>query len=816
MRKRLIALMLMAAFVLEQTNVLTAFAAENNEYLPIYNEYGDEVSVQDVLEQRELGNNIAIYDPDGNTLNIDDIVTENSESSSANSSSSDTSASTDSTVYDNANSSGEYNPVYDEQGNEVNPVDVLAEAAMGNMIPIYDGAKNEINPHDLVGKLYDLYGSTFKYIPVYDENGNEIDWCGLLDNIDEWNARGFYTVTFIDSFDNSTIETYVVPKEESITELPTPPAHENYTFLDWIGNYNGIQKNEIVTAVYLESTAKLDVFGYIDNTDEFFEFYIYGTRRNTDGVLSTDLSQVQLALNEYTWIDEMGNTFVPNEDGNFVDQRGNIFIPSKESEVPKTTTGIPVVMLAGVGNTETAIGATNKNSTNTISSYKDFNTAKVTKDATKTTIRYALNVLIAKNPYLNFAAGPLVGLIEAAFDENAVTTNQLSEQIKDVDKHINKVQEELKNHNQNIADFTALASEFDELQKKSETLKTTIENLEIRLENGSISEDTYKKNVAALYNRSVYTDVYSAFYGATNAFKGKTSYTQRTIFDVAYEKQLGYVMFSGEALDCLAPYVLTQLEIYSEAYGNMNLVLNAYEDTKGGDAAVASRNKLYEYMAGDDTSPSVYQICADFYSNNDRYIFVDKSADSKNHIALKSNLTVNTSIASKYCKSGWLGGSINFPGELTGYTLSADQVNRLSEHCKGKKISILDYLENHVGFALEGIPEPLPFNYIFPVWMNPVRMMNPLDADASREELTRQIKAEEQYKEAFVTSFKKNCYLLTGPQEGYKENTKDGCIHRVNAVNASTVGAGSEVVDLFSRKNERPINDINVLIFQRK
>ena len=136
MRKRLIALMLMAAFVFEQTNVLTAFADENNEYLPIYNKYGDEVSVQDVLEQRELGNNIAIYDPDGNTLNIDDIVIENSESSSANSSSSDTSASTDSTVYDNANSSGEYHPVYDEQGNEVNPVDVLAETAMGNMFPI--------------------------------------------------------------------------------------------------------------------------------------------------------------------------------------------------------------------------------------------------------------------------------------------------------------------------------------------------------------------------------------------------------------------------------------------------------------------------------------------------------------------------------------------------------------------------------------------------------------------------------------------------------------------------------------------------------
>ena len=638
MRKRLIALMLMAIFAFEQTNVLTAFAEEYN-YMPIYDKYGNTVNVEDVLSSRDAGNNVTIFDSAGNEVNIDDVIAEAAERNKT-----DGSSSSSDNVYDNTNSSGEYHPVYDEQGNEVNPVDVLAEAAIGNMIPIYDGAKNEINPHDLVGKLYDLYGSTFKYIPVYDENGNEIDWCGLLDNIDEWNARGFYTVTFIDSFDNSTIETYVVPKEESITELPTPPTHENYTFLDWIGNYNGIQKNEIVTAVYLESTAKLDVFGYIDNTDEFFEFYIYGTRRNTDGVLSTDLSQVQLALNEYTWIDEMGNTFVPNEEGNFVDQRGNIFIPSKESEVPKTTTGIPVVMLAGVGNTETTVGATNKNSTNTISPNKDINAAKAANNVTKTAARYALNVLITKNPYLNFVAGPLLGLIEAAFDENAVTTDQLSEQIKDVDKHINKVQEELKNHNQNIADFTALASEFDELQKKSETLKTTIENLEIRLENGSISEDTYKKEVAALYNRSVYTDVYSAFYGATNAFKGNTSYTQRTIFDVAYEKQLGYVMFSGEALDCLAPYVLTQLKIYSEAYGNMNLVLNAYEDTKGKDAAVASRNKLYGYMAGDDTSPSVYQICADFYSNHDRYIFVDKSADSKNHIALKSNLTFNTRI----------------------------------------------------------------------------------------------------------------------------------------------------------------------------
>ena len=75
MRKRLIALMLMAVFAFEQTNVLTAFAEEYN-YMPIYDKYGNTVNVEDALSSRDAGNYVTIYDSAGNEVNIDDVVAE--------------------------------------------------------------------------------------------------------------------------------------------------------------------------------------------------------------------------------------------------------------------------------------------------------------------------------------------------------------------------------------------------------------------------------------------------------------------------------------------------------------------------------------------------------------------------------------------------------------------------------------------------------------------------------------------------------------------------------------------------------------------
>ena len=132
MRKRLIALMLMAVFAFEQTNVLTAFA-EEYDYMPIYDKDGNTVNVEDALSSRDAGNYVTIFDSEGNEVNIDDVVAEAAEKNKTN----DSSSSSDN-IYDNANSSGEYTPIYDELGNEVNPVDVLASEKTGINIPIYD------------------------------------------------------------------------------------------------------------------------------------------------------------------------------------------------------------------------------------------------------------------------------------------------------------------------------------------------------------------------------------------------------------------------------------------------------------------------------------------------------------------------------------------------------------------------------------------------------------------------------------------------------------------------------------------------------
>ena len=111
------------------------------------------------------------------------------------------------------------------------------------------------------------------------------------------------------------------------------------------------------------------------------------------------------------------------------------------------------------------------------------------------------------------------------------------------------------------------------------------------------------------------------------------------------------------------------------------------------------------------------------------------------------------------------------------------------------------------------VPEYKPYNNQLGSVAIGVLNMVPLDINTleTKEEFMKK------YYYAVKAKYMNNCYLLTGPQEGYKENPNLGeCIHRVNAVDASTVGAGSKVVDLYSRRNESPINDINVLIFQRK
>ena len=791
MRKRLIALMLMAVFAFEQTNVLTAFAEEYN-YMPIYDKYGNTVNVEDALSSRDAGNYVTIFDSEGNEVNIDDVVAEAEDRNKT-----DGSSSSSDNIYDNANSSGEYTPIYDELGNEVNPVDVLASEKTGINIPIYDDNGNTINPIDLEGKLYDLYGSEFRYIKVYDEAGNEIDWCGLLNNVEEWNARGFYTVTYVDSFDNSVIDTIVVPKGTSVTKIPTPPVHENYTFLSWIGNSNNVQKNETVTAVYLESTPKLDVFGYANGIEDYIEFYVYGTRTDYDGVLTSDLSQVNLKLSDYTWTDDEGRVFTPDEEGKFVDPRnGSTFTVYSESEVPDVTIGASVVVENDKGNTIVtddelakkaklaAIKASKKAVTDVIKNYVKI----LTKEFGISQLSGAFNTFIN-------------GILGLESEDDAIS--KLSDQVNEVDTHLMKAESNIMEHSINVAEFQAQAQELQDLYKKSASLEEAIYNIEYKYEKGSFDESERDKRLAALYDLSVYKDVTGSLESAQSVFEfgNSLSVTGKTIYQSAYYTQCSRVMFSKEAKEAIKPYLMRQVNIYLKAYGLQNMVLDACEKVGGPDSVAYSREKMFRNLGGisngafDEKNPGIVGYLNKFYENTSDFIFVNKTADPSKHVALKQELLLNSQI-NGYIRITW-GWKYSFPKEITNYTLNKDQVKSLADYCKNKNKSILDFLTNDIGFTC-GPGVDSRSNIIIDATVKLLSSMNGVN-------YTRQ---------DFIDAiYKGNCYLLADELNDLPGLTRKELY--LNAVDANKNGAGCEKL-LIAHHNNDKVDDLmmNVLIFQ--
>ncbi|MBQ6464302.1 MAG: hypothetical protein IJJ59_13330 [Pseudobutyrivibrio sp.] len=789
MRKRLIALMLMAVFAFEQTNVLTAFA-EEYDYMPIYDKDGNTVNVEDALSSRDAGNYVTIYDSAGNEVNIDDVVAEAAEKNKTNDSS----------------SSSEYTPIYDELGNEVNPVDVLASEKTGINIPIYDENGNTINPIDLEGKLYDLYGSEFRYIKVYDEAGNEIDWCGLLNNVEEWNARGFYTVTYVDSFDNSVIDTIVVPKDTSVTQIPTPPVHENYTFLTWVGNSNNVQKNETVTAVYLESTPRLDLFGYVNDLNDFIEFYVYGTRTNYDGVLTSDLSKVNLKLSDYTWTDDEGRVFTPDEEGNFINsQTGNKFSIYSKSKVPDITTDTSVSIVTDDGN----IVATDDEKIKDLEALAVSSAKTAVKDTTKACIK-ALTKSLGVDPLSGAFEKLILGVLGLQGEDD---TSKIIDEIKEVDKNLKKAEQELKLQTLNVAEFTTQASKIQEVVGASQALEHRIDGIMVDYNRGEIDAARRDMEIAALYDRPAWDQLDTALNNATSVFEtgNPSAYNGDSIIMKAYKLECNNVMFSKEAEVAITPYVLRQMSVYLRGYAVQNMILDACEKTKYDAVGVANARKVMLERTGGIVdgkfNPNSEGIITNFYTfvnNNSDFILVNKSQDPTQHIALKGEIDIYNGENDCYKyetrgrgrhSSGVTVTVWSLPKEITNYTLSEEQVKAIADYCTAKGYKISDYLFDKVGFTCgKGIDEATNVT---------------IDAAVKMLSYSPLIKGTDS---EIRTGIFKSSYILAGPHAKGKD---DFTSYYFNAVEINKKGANIEKAEFYNHWNRNKTN-YTILIFQRQ
>ncbi|MBQ6463195.1 MAG: hypothetical protein IJJ59_07720, partial [Pseudobutyrivibrio sp.] len=601
----------------------------------------------------------------------------------------------------------------------------------------------------------------------------------------------------VDSFDNSVIDTIVVPKGTSVTKIPTPPVHENYTFLSWIGNSNNVQKNETVTAVYLESTPKLDVFGYANGIEDYIEFYVYGTRTDYDGVLTSDLSQVNLKLSDYTWTDDEGRVFTPDEEGKFVDPRnGSTFTVYSESEVPDVTIGASVVVENDKGNTIVtddelatkaklaAIKASKKAVTDVIKNYVKI----LTKEFGISQLSGAFNTFIN-------------GILGLESEDDAIS--KLSDQVNEVDTHLMKAESNIMEHSINVAEFQAQAQELQDLYKKSASLEEAIYNIEYKYEKGSFDESERDKRLAALYDLSVYKDVTGSLESAQSVFEfgNSLSVTGKTIYQSAYYTQCSRVMFSKEAKEAIKPYLMRQVNIYLKAYGLQNMVLDACEKVGGPDSVAYSREKMFRNLGGisngafDEKNPGIVGYLNKFYENTSDFIFVNKSADPSRHVALKQELLLNSQI-NGYIRITW-GWKYSFPKEITNYTLNKDQVKSLADYCKNKNKSILDFLTNDIGFTC-GPGVDSRSNIIIDATVKLLSSMN--GVNYTRQDFINAI-------------YKGNCYLLADELNDLPGLTRKELY--LNAVDANKNGAGCEKL-LIAHHNNDKVDDLmmNVLIFQ--
>ena len=484
-----------------------------------------------------------------------------------------------------------------------------------------------------------------------------------VDNGDDEGDEG-YEVLFVDSLNNNEVfATFVVDEHGEITDLPEAPVHEGYSFTGYEGNYTDIVQDTIITATYEEELPKTTarIFGEIDG--EYTETII--TRQDED-----------------TWTDNSNNSYTKNSDRQYTDNDGHIFIFDKTYVDPNYG---PL-----------CFGVRNNNSS--------------AKKFAQDSINSMLDYISRTNPEMlpiTASLKPLVGLL-FGLDGGTNPNAEILTKIDELNKKLDGMEDNLKKHSEDLAVFTSLGGEFQKISDAYTPLANKIGDATYLYDNGKISKDELNRRLAAMYTSPEYAAMSQALSGATNAYGGNTSYSMNgtSIFNAAFNLQCDNVMFSGEALDCTAPYLLRQLTIYIKGYALVNEVLDGYEATAGDDAASATRKTMLKNISGitdgqfNEKEPGVFALYKDYFSTH-RFIFVDKTSDVSKHVQLSGQLSTCKSAASTLLNNTATDKPQNItPDYLKKCPLSRDQVNHLSGYCSAKRISIKTLLIDKVGFTL--------------------------------------------------------------------------------------------------------------------
>lgn len=336
----------------------------------------------------------------------------------------------------------------------------------------------------------------------------------------------------------------------------------------------------------------------------------------------------------------------------------------------------------------------------------DSKAGKEVKKATQAVINGLLEQFAKSNPQIAFLMAPLKFIIGEFFEGgNGPDPNKvIMEKINELNKKLDDMEYSLKQHAEDLACFTPIGGKFQAVTDTIGPLKDKIGDIRGKYEEGEIDEAGYYREIAALYYGGEYSALAQALSGATNAYMGDTSYSMdpKSIFRAAYDLQCNKVMFSGEAIDCMTPYIFRQLVIYLNGYDTLDTVLEGYEKVHGTNAAKTTRNTMYNNLE------NVMKLYVEFYEESYRCTFVNQSSDPAHHVKLNKKIMVVLGFSESFLGKT----AVRCPSTLERYTpevmkkypLSKEQLNRLSDYAARKNKSIYDFLLDDAGFQLDIYP----------------------------------------------------------------------------------------------------------------
>lgn len=418
--------------------------------------------------------------------------------------------------------------------------------------------------------------------------------------------------------------------------------------------------------------------------------------------------------------------------------------------------------------------------------------AKQTMDLMHSEFDAALTYLGTLHPAFKFTAPIMQMIMAPAFTTSQKDINTvISEKLDELNAQLDSLEASMKDHMENVVTLATLGDKTGTVDALAEKLRIRVGNIQ---RDDNLSSEEKDAQIAALFDQNVVTDLESALIDATNTFMGKTNVTlgNLSIFDAAYNRAAEQAMFSGEALDAIAPYIVRQLGYYTEGFSVLGQVYTAYENIKGAGSLKSSRQFMDDCLTG---SKSPYKFSAKFFSK-DRFIFINKSC--------KTNIPLSPEVAALPLRSDYVSLE-TIETKAKEVPLSRAQVEALVSYCSEKNMTLFQFLFNKMQFR------PV---YTFKENRNTRYVQCPYNLD-------RTVKDETEIRTYYTDG---KSYMLSGAHELPRDSVRYGgskfrpgkTVHYVYAdiINADRVNAGTEGKFTLYQDSGTRWTDITLMLFQ--